>query len=126
MYWVGLALAVIVLIVVVIVIISVVFAVSTTATVSAVNITSSDNACGTNGQSLFGFTSSGGSYQETITVNGGLFLSCTIHSVTAVTSGFSISGANVPLTVPADGSAALSFSIHTPNGYNGVLTIDIE
>lgn len=115
-------------VVIVVVIIAFVVVVSTNVTVSAINFTSSDNACGMNSQTGPGFTSvGGGSVQESYIVTGGLILSCTISSVTATTSGFSISGANVPLTVAADGSQTLSFTIHMPSGsYSGVLTIDIE
>jgi len=126
LYWIVVVIAIIVLIVIVVVVATFVFAVATTATITAINITSADDACGVNGQTLPGFVASGGSAQETFVVNGGIFLSCTISSVSATTSGFSISGANTPLTVPADGSESLSFTVHTPNSYNGVLTIDIE
>jgi hypothetical protein len=97
--------------------------------VTAINIVSSDNACGTNGHTFTGYTTSGGgSEQDTLTVtNSDIFLSCTISSVSATTSGFSISGANVPVTIPASGSEAVSFSIGSPNAaYTGVLTLNIE
>ena len=128
---------VIVIVVVVVVVIAILaialfFFAVTTATavdVTAVNITSSDNACGTNGQTAPGFvTGSGGSVQQTYTItNNNLFLSCTVNSVSATTSGFSISGANTPLTIPAGGTQSLSFTITAPSGrFNGVLTIDLE
>jgi hypothetical protein len=59
-------------------------------------------------------------------VTGGIFVPCRTHTVAAVTSGFSVSCAKFPITVPAGGSGALSFSIHTPNGHDGIPTIDIE
>jgi len=118
---------VVVIVVVVIVVIS--LAASSSITVTAINFTSSDNACGANGHSEAGFTTSGGgsvSYTLSVT-NGNILLSCTISSVSATTSGFSISGANVPLTIPAGGTESLSFTITAPSGsYNGVLTVDIE
>jgi hypothetical protein len=132
LYWIAVAIGVIVLVVIVLVIVSAALIVSTgganTVAVSAINITSGDNACGANGHSEPGFTTSGGgSVQETITVNGGILFSCTVNSVSVSTSGFSLSGANTPLNVPAGGSQSLSFTIHAPNAnYNGVLTIDIE
>lgn len=97
--------------------------------VTAINLTSSDNACGMNGHTFSGYTTSGGgSVSDTLTIpNGNILLSCTINSVSSTTSGFSISGANVPLTIPAGGTESLSFTIHAPSGsFNGVLTIDIE
>lgn len=127
LYWVAVAIAVIVLVIIVVVVLAFFYAVGTSSTVTGINYTSADDACGANGQTGVGFTTSGGgSYQETLFVSGGLLLSCTIHSVAATTSGFTVSGANVPLTVPADGSADLSFTIHVPSNYHGVLTIDIE
>ena len=103
-------------------------AAATSISVSAINFTSSDNACGMNSQTTLGFTTGGGStVQESVIVTGGLFLSCTINTVSATTAGFSVSGANVPLTVAADGSQTLTFNIHVPSGsYSGVLTIDVE
>jgi hypothetical protein len=126
LYWIALFIGVIVLVLVVIGAVAFYFAVSASSTVTAINTTSSDDACGMNGQTFSGFTSTGGRHQETITVTGGPLLSCTIHSVTVVTPGFGISGANVPLTVPAGGSAALTFWVHTPYGYDGVLTLAVE
>ena len=119
----------VVVVIVVIVIVVISLAASSSVTVTAINFTSSDNACGANGHSESGFTTSGGgsvSYTLSVT-NGNILLSCTISSVSATTSGFSISGANVPLTIPAGGTESLSFTITAPSGsYNGVLTIDIE
>lgn len=97
--------------------------------VTAINLVSSANPCGVNGNSFTGYTTpAGGSEQDTLTItNNGLLFSCTISSVSATTSGFSISGANVPLTIPAGGTQALSFTIGSPNSaYTGVLTLDIE
>ena len=76
LYWIAVVIGIIVLVVVILVVAALFYAVSTTATITAVNTTSNDDACGTDGQSFFGFTSSGGSFQETIFVNGGIFLSC--------------------------------------------------
>lgn len=97
--------------------------------VTAVNITSSDNACGSNGHTFPGFTlNTRQSYQQTFTINNGnLVFSCTINSVSTTTPGFSVSGANTPLTIPADGSESLSFTVTAPGAsYNGVLTLDLE
>lgn len=128
MLWIGIGVGVAV-VVAVIVILALLAAVSTSIDVTAINFTSSDNACGTNGGTSSGFTTSGGgSIQDTVTIiNSNLFDSCTIASVSATTSGFSISGANVPLTIPAGGQESLSFTITAPSGsYTGVLTIDFE
>jgi hypothetical protein len=97
-------------------------------TVTAINIVSSDNACGVNGKTVSGYSAVGGeSVQKTLVITNGPFFSCTINSVSATTSGFSISGANVPLSIPAGGSESLSFFIGSPNSdYSGVLTLDIE
>lgn len=130
LYWVALVLGIIVLVVIVIVAAGLLlYAAAPKVTVTAINFTSSDDACGTNSQTDLGFSTTGGStYQESyIVTNSNFILSCTISSIGATTSGFSISGANVPLTIAAGGSQTLSFTIHVPSGsYNGVLTIDVE
>jgi hypothetical protein len=121
--------AVIVIIVVIVIAASAFFVAATSVDVTAINYTSSDNACGTNGGTALGFTTgSNAAYQATIIVtNSNIILSCTINSVSTTTSGFSISGANVPLTIPAGGTESVSFTIHTPGGsYTGVLTLDFE
>jgi hypothetical protein len=132
LYWIAVVIGVIVLIVVVVVVIAAVLFVSVgganTVAVTGINTISSDNACGANGGTASGFTTQGGGeVQYTLTMSGGIFLSCTVNSVSATTPGFTISGANTPLTIPADGSADLSFTIHAPSSsFSGVLTIDIE
>jgi len=130
LYWVALVIGIIVIIIIVVVAAALLlYAAAPKVTVTAINFTSSDNACGMNSQTDIGFSTTGGSsYQESyIITNGNILLSCTIGSVSATTSGFSISGANVPLTIAAGGSETLSFTINVPSGsYNGVLTIDVE
>ena len=130
LYWVALVIGIIVIIIIVVVAAALLlYAAAPKVTVTAINFTSSDNACGMNSQTDIGFSTTGGSsYQESyIITNGNILLSCTISSVSATTSGFSISGANVPLTIAAGGSQTLSFTINVPSGsYNGVLTIDVE
>jgi len=130
LYWVALVIGIIVLIVIVIVAAAILlYAAAPKVDVTAINFTSSDNACGTNSQTELGFSTTGGSTEQAsyIITNSNFLFSCTITSVSAVTSGFSISGANVPITIAAGGSQTLSFTIHVPSGsYTGVLTIDIE
>jgi len=97
--------------------------------VTAINLVSSDNACGMNGNTFAGFNTSLGGYEEdTLTVpNVGYYPNCTISSVHSRTSGFGISGANVPLTIPYEGIESLSFAIAAPGfPFTGVLTIDLE
>jgi len=96
--------------------------------VSAINITSRDNACGLNGRSLLAGFLSGpdASFSDTLNITSSNSSSCTIHSVAAVTAGFGLSDANVPLTIPGDGSQNLSFTITTPNSFDGVLILDVE
>ena len=128
MLWIGLGIGVI-LVIVVIAVVASLASTGSSIDVTAINITSSDNACHANGHTFSGFTTgSGGSVQDTLSVpNSNLFLSCTINTVSATTSGFSISGANTPITIPAGGTESLSFTIHAPSGsYTGVLTLDIE
>jgi hypothetical protein len=127
LYWIAVILAVIALVVIVVVIAAFFYAVGTSTTVTGINYTSSDGACGAGGQVGAGFTvAGGGSYPATLLMSAGLFLPCTVHSVTAVTPGFGVTRANTPLTIPASGSAVLSYTIHVPNNYHGALTIDIE
>jgi hypothetical protein len=124
--WVGI---IVVVIIVIIIIAALASTSSNSVNVTAVNFTSGDNACGTNGHTGSGITlSSGGSAQDTLSItNGNWILSCTINSVSTTTSGFSLSGANTPLTIPAGGTESLSFTVTAPNhSYNGVLTIDLE
>lgn len=107
----------------------VVQSVSNRVIVTGIDITSHDNACNLDGQSLTGFTTTSGSrVQETVMVtNGDPLLSCTISRVAATTSGFSVSGANVPLTILAQTTHDLSLNITAPGGaFIGVLTIEVE
>src|SRR5208283_428172 len=107
--WIG----IIVVVVIIIVVIAVLAGSQASAVkVTAINITSSDDACHSNGNSLGGYTTNaGGSVSETIAItNTNIILSCTINSVSATTSGFSISGTNTPLTIPAGGTESLSFT----------------
>ncbi|HZY69431.1 MAG TPA: hypothetical protein VFF67_00425 [Thermoplasmata archaeon] len=103
-------------------------AVAHTVAVTAIHHTSGDNPCRMKGQTGAGFvTTGGGSVEEPVIANGGIFLSCTISTVSSTTAGFSISGANTPLNGPARGSRTLSFKITAPHSeYTGVLTIDTE
>jgi hypothetical protein len=97
--------------------------------VTAINITSGDDACGLNGRTLSaGLSSSpGATFQDTLTIPSFNSSTCTIHFVNAVTAGFRISGAqHMPLIIPAEGSQSLSFTITTPSSFDGVLTIDFE
>jgi hypothetical protein len=119
----------IVLVIVVIAVLASLGSVSAAVDVTAINVTSSDNACGVDGHSFSGFTTnSGGAVQDTLTVrNTNTFQTCSIQSVSTTTSGFSLSGANTPISIPAGGTQSLSFTIHAPSGsYNGVVTVDIE
>ena len=95
--------------------------------VTRVDLTSADDACGSNGQTLPGFaTVLAGSSERGITIWNGNPLACTIGSVAATTAGFSLQ-ANTPLVVSAGGSATLRLLVHAPlAGYTGVLTIDVE
>ncbi len=125
----ALIVAVVVIVVVIIAIIAgiALLGSSSAVDVTAINITSSDNACGVNGHTFSGFTtSSGGAMQNTFTIPNKGILTCTINSVSSTTSGFSLSGANTPVSIPAQGTESVSFTIHCPNSYNGVLTIDFE
>lgn len=115
--------------VVVIIVLAVAIALATSIQVTAINFTSSDDACGTNGGTSAGFTTGGGgSVHDIFSVrNANLSYSCSIDSVNATTPGFGVSGANVPLTIPAGGGESLSFTIIAPHGfYKGTLTIDLE
>ncbi len=98
-------------------------------TVTSVSIQSTDNACNLGGTTENGFhTSVGSSVVEHWTIGPPANASsCTVHSVTAVTSGFNVSGANVPLTVAPGVSSQLSVVIHVPgNLFIGTLTVDVE
>lgn len=128
MLYIGIVVVVVVVVIVIAVLASLA-AVGSSVDVTAINVTSSDNACGANGHSFSGFTTgSGGTEQYTLSVtNGNILLSCTISTVAATSSGFSISGANTPVSIPAHGTQSVSFTIHAPSGsYTGVLTLDIE
>lgn len=96
--------------------------------VTAINFTSSDEACGIGGHTFPGFKAAASAAEEdTLTIPNLDFYSCTINAVGTFTTGFSISGANVPLSIPFEGSQSLSFTIQVPSSpYNGVLTIDVE
>jgi hypothetical protein len=97
--------------------------------VTAINITSGDDACGTNGISDTGFDVGLGA-----SINWSLGIedfsarpSCTIQTITVTTVGFSISGANTPLVVPYGTWQSLSSTILAPHhSYTGALTVDLE
>jgi hypothetical protein len=94
--------------------------------VKAVLFTSRDDACGLSGQSEGGFVAAlGASVNEAIVINGP---SCTIHTVSATTSGFSVQQAETPETFgPVPLGNVLSFQIVTPyHLYSGVVTINVE
>jgi hypothetical protein len=119
----------VVVVIVVVIIAALAYVASTSVVVIAIDFTSTDNACGTAGNSVPGFTTStGGTAQYTLTIlDPYSSTSCTVSSVSAVTSGFSVSGANTPLTVPVGGSESLSFTVTAPSSsFTGVLTIDLE
>jgi hypothetical protein len=128
MLYVGIVVGIVVVVIVLAVLASLA-AVAGNVSVSAINVTSGDNACGANGHSFSGFTTNeGGSIQYTLTIhNPNLFLTCSVQSVSTTTSGFSLSGANTPVSIPAGGTESVSFQIHAPSSsYSGVLTLDIE
>jgi zinc-ribbon domain len=101
-----------------------------TVTVTAIDFSSVDNACGANDNDLdTGFSIRANSVEpfSVTVVNTDPNASCTVHSLTATTPGFALTGVNVPLTVGPNGNATLSFTIHGPaSGYDGVLAIDVE
>ena len=114
--------------VVAVVLIVVMLALANTAiSVTTIDYTSHDDACGINGHTQSGYTgSSGGSQQVTLTLDGGQS-GCTVITVSTTTAGFSVSSANVPLKVPPQGSESLSFTVTSPSAsYNGALTLDVE
>lgn len=119
----------IVIVVVASVFIAALVLVETAVSITAINITSGDNACDQNGHSFPGLNTlpAWGSAVDTLTIhNSGYVQGCTISSVSSTTPGFSISGANTPLTIPYDGTESLSFTISAPFSYSGALTIDLE
>jgi hypothetical protein len=98
-------------------------------TVTEIDFTSVDNACGANGSNVSGFTvrATSTAFVNVTVVNSGSALPCTISSLRATTAGFSLSGANLPLRVSPNGSAPLSFTVHVPSsGYMGNLNVDVE
>jgi hypothetical protein len=102
---------------------------SPTTNVAAIEITSYDDVCRTNGQSEPGFYTDAGNLEpETFSIrNNDGQGSCTIGTISATTTGFNVSGANVPLSVPAGESENLTFNLTTPlYSFNGVLTINLE
>jgi len=124
--WLGTSLGIGVVVAVVLIVVMVDLA-NTAISVTAIDYTSHDDACGINGDTQPGYTGgSGGSEEITITLGGGP-AGCTVTTVSTTTAGFSISGANVPLKVPSQGSARLSFTVTSPTAsYSGVLTLDVE
>lgn len=101
--------------------------------VTGINIFSSDDTCGLNGETATGFSANTSqAYPITFqitgnnTTNGGT-AACSISSVSTSTPGFSITGANVPLQVPVNASPLLSFTVNCPSSaYTGVLTLQIN
>lgn len=96
--------------------------------VTAIEVNSPSNRCGMAGESLPGFTASGGnSVSETILITNHHATSCTISSASALTPGFTAVGLNTPLTIPAGGDGQLGLWVTFPTTpYTGVLTLEIE
>jgi hypothetical protein len=122
--------AAIVVLVVVTIAIVVVLASVPVVTVTQIDFTSVDNACGANNSDVgAGFTvRATASAAVSVTVlNTGANYSCTIASLTPTTPGFSITGANLPLTVAPQEGLSLNFTVHGPaGGFYGVLVVDVE
>jgi hypothetical protein len=119
----------IIVVLVVLIIVLLLYAGATTVQVTSLHISSSDNVCGANGNTLPGFSlHGGGSVQETLNVyNSNDSRTCTILTVRATTAGFGLSGANTPVTIPAGQVGELVFTVTAPNSaYVGALTIDLE
>lgn len=93
--------------------------------VTGINFVSSDNACGLNGATDYGFNgTAGGNLELTYSLFNNATTTCTISNITTSTAGFSITGANTPLSIPANGTQLFSFQINFPNNsYTGVLTL---
>jgi hypothetical protein len=133
LFWIVLIIIVVVIVVVVLILAAFAFffatGAATSVLVTSINFTSSDDACGTNGQTSTGFLTHGnGMVQDTLTIsNPNPTISCAITSISASTPGFSVSGANTPITIPGGASRTLTFTIHAPKAaFDGVLTLDLE
>ncbi len=97
--------------------------------VNGVNWSGSNSCAGLSGQSTPGFVGpDGGTLSYSLTVsNPSPNPSCTIHSISATTSGFSVSGGNLPLTISDGGSTNLAFTINLPGSdYSGVLELVVS
>jgi hypothetical protein len=97
--------------------------------VDAIEITSHDDVCGTNGLSELGFsTYAPGLVRENFSIrNTDLQGPCTIDTVSALTPGFNVSGANLPLSIPSGSLGYLIFNLTTPSySFSGNLTINLE
>jgi hypothetical protein len=99
--------------------------------VGQINVWSSDNVCGLNDASTYGFNASTGdvvplSFDITGAPygTGNATYGCTIMSVTTNSSGFSVSDVNVPLAVPANATEVLNFNVQCPNStFSGDLNL---
>jgi hypothetical protein len=106
-----------------------------TVTVTGINFTSSDNACGLNGavDPTWYNTTAGQSFSLSYDISGNVTgnvsgvnttAPCEIHTLSTTTPGFNITGANVPLSVPANKTQVLGFTVNPPNSaFTGVLTL---
>ena len=104
-------------------------------TVTGINFTSPDNACGLNGavDPTWYNTTAGQSFSLSYDISGNVtgVVSgvnttgpCEIHTISTTTAGFSITGANVPLAVPANATQLLGFTVNPPSSaFTGVLTL---
>jgi hypothetical protein len=104
-------------------------------TVTGINFTSSDNACGLNGavDPTWYNTTAGEAFSLSYSISGNVTgnvsgvnttAPCQITTISTTTPGFSISGANVPLAVPANATQLLGFTVNPPNSaFTGVLTL---
>jgi hypothetical protein len=94
--------------------------------VTAINVTSTDRACGLGGNTWGGFSAGlGATYHDAEGL--GFGAGCTIRSVVVTTPGFEVSGANTPLTIPPQQLGTLWFNITVPRtAYTGSITIDVE
>lgn len=89
---------------------------------------SSDNTCGLNGVEYYGFNASlstSVTLQFDMNNSNASAAQCTIHTVTATTSGFSIGSASpLPCVVPASETVTWTVTINVPSSdYTGVLTL---
>ena len=104
-------------------------------TITGVNFTSPDNACGLNGaiDPSWYNTSAGQSFPLSYDISGNVTgnvsgvnttAPCEIYTLTTTTPGFNITDANVPLYIAANTTQILGFTVNPPNAaFSGVLTL---